>query len=373
VGVVVLKPLSQLPPVPPGRSPTKRRCHTSRLSAASGIVVYLGNRSDLGVPAEVAAREVMSEATISVASSKALLGLFGARDQHLRAIRERLGVSISTRNGQILVEGEEEAVGRATDVLQRLRHEFDRRGGLAPEDVRRALAEVCEGQTFQSAAPLEVFNGRQIRSLSGGQTRYLGMLAKHDLIFCTGPAGTGKTYLAVATALAALREERIRKIVLVRPAVEAGENLGFLPGDLQAKINPYLRPLLDALRDMMDPEMMRRYTESDVIEVIPLAYMRGRTLNEAFMILDEAQNTTVSQMKMFLTRMGTGSKIVVAGDTTQIDLPSRNRSGLVDGLTRLRGIKGFASVELDRRDIVRHRLVRDIVDAYERRSGKAQK
>ena len=185
-----------------------------------------------------------------------------------------------------------------------------------------------------------------------------------------GPAGTGKTYLAVAVAVAALKAQKIRKIVLVRPAVEAGESLGFLPGDLQAKINPYLRPLMDALREMMDHEMIRRYTEEDLIEVIPLAYMRGRTLNEAFIILDEAQNTTVSQMKMFLTRMGQGSKIVACGDTTQVDLPSHARSGLVDALVRLRTISGLASVKLTRADIVRHPLVQAIVDAYEHTSGK---
>jgi phosphate starvation-inducible PhoH-like protein len=171
-------------------------------------------------------------------------------------------------------------------------------------------------------------------------------------------------------AVSQLKEERIRKIVLVRPAVEAGESLGFLPGDLQAKINPYLRPLFDALREMMDHDMIQRYKEEDLIEMIPLAYMRGRTLSNAFMILDEAQNTTVSQMKMFLTRMGTGSKIVVSGDTTQIDLPSNHQSGLIDGLSRLQGIEGFSTIELTRADIVRHRLVQDVVDAYQRRPRK---
>ncbi len=190
-------------------------------------------------------------------------------------------------------------------------------------------------------------------------------MAEHELVICVGPAGTGKTYLAVAMAVAALKQELIRKIVLVRPAVEAGESLGFLPGDLQAKINPYLRPLLDALREMMDYDQVRRYTEQDVIEMIPLAYMRGRTLNDAFIILDEAQNTTVAQMKMFLTRMGMNSKIVVSGDTTQVDLPPHVRSGLVDAQARLRGIPGTAEVRLSGRDIVRHRLVQEIVRAYE--------
>ncbi len=198
----------------------------------------------------------------------------------------------------------------------------------------------------------------------------MAALRQSDLIFCTGPAGTGKTYLAVAVAVASLKAGQVRKIVLVRPAVEAGESLGYLPGDLQAKINPYLRPLTDALREMIEHDMMQRYTEEDLIEVIPLAYMRGRTLNEAFIILDEAQNTTVAQMKMFLTRMGHGAKIVACGDITQIDLPSHARSGLIDGLGRLRGIKGVTSVELTRDDIVRHPLVQAIVNAYERSAKK---
>ena len=308
----------------------------------------------------------MSETTISVVSSKALLVLFGACDQHLRKIRDALGVSISARDGRIHVEGDERAVASATEVIEQLQAQANRHGVIAPDDVVRALAEVRLGRPYSSTPPLEVYTGRQIRPRSPGQAKYVEAMRRSDLVFCTGPAGTGKTYLAVAMAVASLKADRIRKIVLVRPAVEAGESLGFLPGDMQAKINPYLRPLTDALREMMEHEMIRRYKEEDLIEVIPLAYMRGRTLNEAFIILDEGQNTTVSQMKMFLTRMGHGSRIVVCGDTTQVDLPHETRSGMIDATARLRGIQGLGAVELTGADIVRHPLVQAIVDAYER-------
>jgi phosphate starvation-inducible PhoH-like protein len=312
----------------------------------------------------------MNETTISVVSSKTLLAVFGTCDQHLRTIRDTLGVSISARDGRIHVRGEDEAVARATRVLEQLQGQARRAGQLAHEDVTRALAEVQNGQRFNEIPPIDVYHSRQVRPRTQGQADYLAAMRASDVVLCVGPAGTGKTYLAVAMAVGWLKAGQTRKIVLVRPAVEAGESLGYLPGDLQAKINPYLRPLMDALREMMEHEMIRKCTEEDLIEVIPLAYMRGRTFNETCMILDEAQNTTVSQMKMFLTRMGQSSKIIVSGDTTQIDLPPHTKSGLIDAMSRLRGIKGVSAVELTHADIVRHRLVQDIVNAYERTQKK---
>lgn len=315
----------------------------------------------------------MAETTLSVFGSKRLLSILGTRDQHLRMIREGLGVRISAREGQIQIEGEDQAVARATEVLEQLQAHVQRYGAVTAEDVARLLAEVRSGEGPVATAPIPVFANRPIRPRTPGQARYVEAIQQNDVVFCNGPAGTGKTYLAVAKAVAALREERVRKIVLCRPAVEAGESLGFLPGDLQAKINPYLRPLLDALHEMMDHDAIRRYTDQDVIEVIPLAYMRGRTLNDAFMILDEAQNTSIAQMQMFLTRMGNGSKIVVSGDATQIDLPPHTRSGLIDALHRLHNIRGIAAIELKQSDIVRHPLVQAIVEAYEEKRDKPEK
>jgi phosphate starvation-inducible PhoH-like protein len=309
----------------------------------------------------------MSEATIPVSDSQSLLTLFGTRDQHVRRIRESFGVAISSRNDRIYIEGDDRAVARATEVIEQLQQMAKRRGSLTPEEVSQVLAEA-NGEEFPGSKSTVVelhHAGRAIRPRTAGQARYVDAIHNHDLVFCTGPAGTGKTYLAVAMAVQALKQEQIRKIVLVRPAVEAGESLGFLPGDLQAKINPYLRPLLDALREMMEYDQVKQYTEQDLIEMIPLAYMRGRTLNEAFVILDEAQNTTIAQMKMFLTRMGLGTKMVVSGDTTQIDLPPHSHSGLIDAITRLDKIEGFCHVTLGNSDIVRHRLVQEIVRAYE--------
>jgi len=313
----------------------------------------------------------MFRSTISVVDSDSLPALFGAHDQHLRTIREKLGVSISMRDSEIRIEGEEGGVAQATEVLTELNKLVQRHGAFDPEEVSRLLSKVRGEPSVPNSPELGVqVGGRKLAPCTDGQARYVRAIHENELVFCIGPAGCGKTYLAVASAVSALRQGEVQRIVLVRPAVEAGESLGFLPGDLQAKINPYLRPLLDAIQEMMDYDQVKKYTEQDIIEVIPLAYMRGRTLNRSFIILDEAQNTTTAQMKMFLTRMGNDSKIVVSGDITQIDLPRNARSGLIDSMARLHKIKGVARVELTADDIVRHRLVSQIVQAYEEKPRK---
>jgi phosphate starvation-inducible PhoH-like protein len=317
----------------------------------------------------------MSESTLAVHSPDEILALFGARDQHLRTIRRLFDVNITHRQGEIRVSGEQEAVAQTTRVLQRLRDLSRRKGGLSPLDVRDAVAQEGLGSDVSAAArgpvpDVEIRQpGRRVQPRTEGQARYVEMIRAHDLTFATGPAGTGKTFLAVAAAVESLKAEQIRRIVLVRPAVEAGESLGFLPGDLRAKLNPYLRPLLDALNDMVDFDQARSLMEREVIEVVPLAYMRGRTLNDAFIILDEAQNTTVPQMKMFLTRMGQRSKMVVSGDPSQLDLPKGVGSGLADAIDRLGKISGVGVMRLGKGDIVRHRLVQKIVEAYEQQEG----
>jgi len=307
----------------------------------------------------------MSDSRVTIIDPLILQKVFGPSDEYLRMVRRAFGVSITIDDGRLVLKGEREFVSKASLLFEQLQVYVRQYGELVADDVQRAISEIRQGNAMTFVKPLDVYGARRVRPKTAGQASYVEMLRRKEMVICTGPAGTGKTYLAVARAVEALRSESIRKIVLVRPAVEAGESLGFLPGDLHAKINPYLRPLFDALGEMIDRDMLRRAMEEDRIEVIPLAYMRGRTLNNAYIILDEAQNTTTAQMKMFLTRMGFGSRIAVCGDVTQIDLPVHKRSGLVDALVRLKGIDGIGTVRLGASDIVRHSLVQQIVMAYE--------
>lgn len=307
------------------------------------------------------------ELTVTLERPDQRLALFGPGDRHLKLIRDSLGVQIFARNGVVKITGSAKAVARAAAVLQQLQRVQRHDQPLTETQVAEAIGAAAREQGQQAGDVLDVLStGELIKAKTPGQKRYIDAMRTHDMVFCLGPAGTGKTYLAVAMAVNLLKHRRMKRLILVRPAVEAGEKLGYLPGDMQAKVNPYLRPLFDALHDMMDFEQIKRFMVNDLIEVIPLAFMRGRTLNDSVIILDEAQNATTSQMLMFLTRMGHGSKVIVTGDDSQVDLPPGTASGLVDARQRLRGIKGIAFVTLDRADIVRHRLVQNIVDAYGR-------
>jgi phosphate starvation-inducible protein PhoH and related proteins len=306
--------------------------------------------------------------SITLEQPEKKLALFGSSDRYLRMIRDTFGVQLTNRDNELRISGEKDQVSKAAAVLDQMQRKLRRQDWLSAEDVGQAIGHAAEADRQRSADEIDVYaKGAAIKPKTDGQKRYMEAILAHDLTLCIGPAGTGKTYLAVAAAAHMLKHNQARRIVLARPAVEAGERLGFLPGDLQAKVNPYLRPLFDALNDMMDFEQVRRFMTNDVIEVIPLAFMRGRTLNDSVIILDEAQNTTPSQMLMFLTRLGHDGKMIVTGDISQVDLPEDQRSGLVDALEKLKGIKGIGVVELERGDIVRHRLVQNIVNAYERR------
>jgi phosphate starvation-inducible PhoH-like protein len=303
--------------------------------------------------------------------------LLGERDVHLREIERRLGVEITLRDSSLSIGGRREEVERAAGVLARLVEVVRLGQAVAPADLEIALGELSPAPAAFAAAPEPSENGlaparslhfdrTTVRVKTPGQARYVEAIEKHDVVFAIGPAGTGKTYLGVAMAVTALRNRAAERIVLVRPAVEAGESLGFLPGDFHEKVDPYLRPLYDAMRDMMSFEKLQRYLETQVVEIAPLAYMRGRTLSNAFVILDEAQNTTVKQMKMFLTRLGPNSKAVITGDITQIDLLEPENSGLVRIQEILSELPGITFVYFTDKDVVRHRLVRDIIRAFGR-------
>ena len=314
------------------------------------------------------------EVTIQLDSAQKQVELFGPTDSHLRLLRKGLGVRITARQNNLIVTGNEKEVNRAAQIIDRMQKRLIKRGSLTAKDVNTFLTQEDSLLTSGTDQAITVYSHKKvIEPNTKGQLKYVEIMLANDLTFCIGPAGTGKTYLAVAIAVSMLKKKQIRRIVLARPAVEAGEKLGFLPGDIQAKVNPYLRPLFDALEDMMDFTQMRKFIELDIIEIIPLAFMRGRTLNEAVIICDEAQNTSPLQMLMVLTRLGHGSKMIITGDITQIDLGASRKSGMVEAIDLLRRIKGIGCIELTQRDIVRHRLVQNVVRAYKKGKTKGKK
>jgi phosphate starvation-inducible protein PhoH and related proteins len=303
--------------------------------------------------------------------------LFGTRDENLQILEEGLAVNIDLKSDSVLIEGAARDVARAEQVFTDFDHLSRTGHDLTQGDLRSMLRVVTEDisatlRGLAEAGKQRSFGKRQVQPKSMNQRRYLDAIEKYDMVFGIGPAGTGKTYLAVAMAVSALNNKKVNRIILARPAVEAGERLGFLPGTLQEKVDPYLRPLYDALYDLMDGERVDRYLEKNVIEIAPIAFMRGRTLNDSFIILDEAQNTTSEQMKMFVTRMGFNSKTVITGDITQIDLPNTRKSGLLEAMDILRNVEGLSFNFFTEEDVVRHHLVQRIVRAYDERSRNQQ-
>jgi phosphate starvation-inducible PhoH-like protein len=309
------------------------------------------------------------EVTIQLDSTDRQLELFGSADGYLRLLRGKLGVQITARQRNLIIRGKEKNVNKAVEVIDKMQKQILKRRSLTAANVTAFISQGDSRGTLQTSQAITVYAHKKvIEPSTKGQLKYIKTMLANDLVFCIGPAGTGKTYLAVAIAVSMLKKKQIRRIVLARPAVEAGEKLGFLPGDIQAKVNPYLRPLFDALEDMMDFTQMKKFMELDIIEIISLAFMRGRTLNEAAIICDEAQNTSAMQMLMVLTRLGHGSKMIITGDITQIDLEPGQKSGMVEAIEILRRIRGIGCVELTQRDIVRHRLVQNIVQAYKKKA-----
>ena len=322
---------------------------------------------------ETAAHTV--EKHIVIDSPEHFIGLFGINEENLPIFRDELGVDIHSLSGEVVITGPEEKVALAELTLKKLSEIIARGDQIDRTRIRYAIGLAGEGNADRIGEIMRdviaiTYRGKQVKCKTLGQRTYVDAIKNNTCVFAVGPAGTGKTYLAIAMAVVALKNKDVEKIILTRPAVEAGEKLGFLPGDLQQKVDPYLRPLYDALGDMMGMEAYQRLFERGAVEVAPLAYMRGRTLNNAFIILDEAQNTTSEQMKMFLTRMGMGSKMVITGDVTQIDLPLGKKSGLVEALEVLKNVDDIGIVRLSHRDVVRHELVQAIVRAYEKHTAK---
>ena len=319
----------------------------------------------------------MSETrTLHFDNARQLQSLYANDLKLLKTMEDSLGVKVTTREGWVKLEGEPEKIDKAQRVFDQLEEAQKKGVPIQKHEFQYALNSVSESgnDNLTDAVSMKITTSSRkppIVARSAGQRNYVEAIHKHDIVFGIGPAGTGKTYLAVAMAVSALKKDQVSRIILTRPAVEAGEALGFLPGELEQKIAPYLRPLYDALRDMLEPEEIERSIARQTIEVAPLAYMRGRTLNNAFVILDEAQNTTTEQMFMLLTRIGPHSKCVITGDVTQIDLPTNKRSGVVEALQALKNIPGISIVYLHERDVVRHELVRSIITAYQQHRSPA--
>ncbi len=318
---------------------------------------------------------LLAEKLIELDSMELAAAVFGSCDENIRMLEEAFEVTAVCRGTQVKLTGESEGVVAATRAIEAMLTLQENRTPLEEQTVRYCIGLASAGEQSRVHELTEGFvaitaKGRPVRPKTLGQKEYLQAIQNNAITFGVGPAGTGKTYLAVAMAVKAFKSKEVSRIILTRPAVEAGERLGFLPGDLQTKVDPYLRPLYDGLYDMLGAESFQRLLEKQTIEVAPLAYMRGRTLDDAFMILDEAQNTSPEQMKMFLTRMGVGSRVVVTGDVTQIDLPDKSRSGLVDALSVLKNVSGIAQVRFTEKDVVRHRLVQEIVKAYDRAAAQ---
>lgn len=311
------------------------------------------------------------EQRVSIERMEEAINLFGSFDENIRLLEAEFHVTVVNRDGELRISGEPEEVMMAAKAVEALLTLSGKGESITEQHVRYVIGLCRSGQSERIGELTQdviciTSKGRPVKPKTIGQKQYVQAVLHSPVTIGVGPAGTGKTYLAVAAAVAAFRAKQVNRIILTRPAVEAGERLGFLPGDLQSKVDPYLRPLYDALFDMLGAETYQKYLERGNIEVAPLAYMRGRTLDDSFIILDEAQNTTPEQMKMFLTRMGVGSKVVVTGDVTQIDLPERTRSGLVDALHVLKQVKGIAQCYFTEKDVVRHRLVQEIIKAYDR-------